>query len=106
MRSVKNILKEARMPQPQRTTLFVFRDGQIPIVDEQQVKFVDFEQAIADKLVPDGAIVATAQGPAIEFGDTEQDLIIDMRYGEDLAANDMQLYKSLFLEHFRNNMGA
>lgn len=94
----KSFLKEAAKMKLVNTTTFVFRDGQIPIIpDNGDVTYVDFEEALAQKMITPDMFDITRQGPAIVFDNTPEQAIYDLRAGRALIGDDLQLYRNLFL---------
>lgn len=98
----KQYLKEQDMLNIKNVTSFVFRDGMIPIVDQESsdVSYVDFEVALAKKLIDRSMFDITGQGPAIVFRDTPEQALIDERFASHMGGDDLQLYIRLF----RNKM--
>jgi hypothetical protein len=98
----KSYLKEQDMFNVKNMTTFVFRDGMIPIVnqDTSEVTFVDFEEALAKKLITTDMYDVTGQGPAVIFSDAPEQLSIDERFASHMGGDDLQLYIRLY----RNKM--
>lgn len=98
MLGFKSFLKEAEQVKPFYTTAFVFRDGQIPIVESNgDVIYVDFEQALAEKLITPDMFDITRQGPAIVFDNTSEQAIYDLRAGRGLIGDELNLYRNMFI---------
>lgn len=98
----REYLKEQQIMGITNTTTFVFRDGQIPVVDQESsaVSFVDFEEALDKKLITREMFDITGQGPAVVFDDAPEQLLIDERFANHLGGDDLQLYIRLY----RNKM--
>lgn len=103
----KQYLKEQQMQGYQTCTTFVFRDGMIPIVDdENNVEYVDFQRALQTGQLPSEIYEATSQGPAVVFYGTSETEMYDERYASMLNGDHLQTYKQLFrsfVESIDNN---
>ena len=72
LKGFKQHLKEQVVQDNGNVTSFVFRDGKIPIVDQETaaITYVDFEEALAKKLIKEDMFDTSSQGPVIVFRGT------------------------------------
>jgi hypothetical protein len=100
LRGFKQHLKEQVMQENGNVTSFVFRNGMIPIVDLETagIDYVDFEEALAKKLIKEDMFDTSAQGPVIVFRGTPDQVVIDERFAEHMGGDELQLYIQLFRE--------
>lgn len=78
---------------------FLFRDGEVPIFDNNgNLSFVDFEEAIADRLIPANMIDYSMQGPVVVFDATEENKSFDIRFADAMNGDAYQLYEKYFFE--------
>jgi hypothetical protein len=103
LRGFKQHLKEQVMQENGNVTSFVFRNGMIPIVDLETagVDYVDFEEALAKKLIKEDMFDVSAQGPVIVFRGTPDQVVIDERFAEHMGGDELQLYIQLFREEMQ-----
>jgi len=100
LKGFKQHLKEQVMQENGNVTSFVFRDGMIPIIDQETaaITYVDFEEALSKKLIKQDMFDVSAQGPVIVFRGTADQVVIDERFADHMGGNDLQLYIQLFRE--------
>lgn len=91
-------LNEEKIQKRGNTSSFIFRDGQIPIIDNNEnITYKDFEQALKDKDISRDMFDISRQGPVIVFSNTKEQIVCDERYASHLMGNALILYKKLFL---------
>lgn len=91
-------LNEEKIQKRGNTSSFIFRDGQIPIIDnDENITYKDFEQALKDKDISRDMFDISRQGPVIVFSNTKEQIVCDERYASHLMGNALILYKKLFL---------
>ena len=90
------------MEQNGNVTSFIFRDGMIPIVDKEtsDLSYVDFEEALSQKLIKPEMFDTSAQGPVIVFRDTDEQVTFDERFADHMGGDELQTYIALY----RRNM--
>lgn len=97
LKGFKQHLKEQVVQENGNVTSFVFRDGMIPIVDQDgAITYVDFEEALSKKLIKEDMFDVSAQGPVIVFRGTPDQVVVDERYAHHMTGNELQLYIQLF----------
>jgi hypothetical protein len=98
LRGFKQHLKEQVVKDLGNVTSFVFRDGMIPIVDQETaaVTYVDFEEALAKKLIKEDMFDTSAQGPVIVFRGAPDQVVVDERFASHMSGEELQLYIELF----------
>lgn len=103
LKGFRQHLKEQVVQENGNVTSFVFRNGMIPIVDLETaaVDYVDFEEALSKKLIKEDMFDTSAQGPVIVFRGTPEQVVIDERFAEHMAGDDLQLYIQLFREEMQ-----
>lgn len=103
LKGFRQHLKEEVVKDLGNVTSFVFRNGMIPIVDLETaaVEYVDFEEALAKKLIKEDMFDVSAQGPVIVFRGTPDQIVIDERCAEHMGGDDLQLYIQLFREEMQ-----
>lgn len=102
LKGFKQHLKEQVVEQNGNLTSFIFRDGMIPIVDKEtsNLSYVDFEEALSQKLIKPEMFDTSAQGPVIVFRDTDEQVTFDERFADHMGGDDLQTYITLY----RRNM--
>lgn len=91
-------LNEEKIQKRGNTSSFIFRDGQIPIIDNNEnIIYKDFEQALKDKDITRDMFDISRQGPVIIFSNTKEQIVCDERYASHLIGDALILYKKLFL---------
>jgi hypothetical protein len=85
-------------------TTFTFRDGLIPVfVKNEETKelvlsYVDFEDALNEKLIPTSFIDYSSQGPVVVFDNTKKTQGFDIRFAEVMIKDEFSVYEQLFIE--------
>lgn len=97
--SFKKFMKEnVQLKGKNRVASFTFRDGQIPIFDEKGIEtFVDFEDAIKDKLIPSDLIDYSRQGPVVVFENADTQESYDIRFADVMNGQAFESYKNNFM---------
>lgn len=104
----KDYLKENKlMKMNTGAASFIFRDGLIPIFkrnEEGELKetFVDFEDVLAQKLIPASFIDYSMQGPVVIFDNVDETFVSDNRFAESLNGEEFRKYRAFFLEQVLN----
>ena len=94
----KQYITEQTMSNYEPTTTFIFRDGMIPIVDQDtsEIQYVDFEEALSTGVLSRELYDITSQGPAVVFTGTPTTEMYDERYASMMIGDGLQLYIDLF----------
>ena len=102
LKGFKQHLKEQVVEQNGNVTSFIFRDGMIPIVDEETsaVTYVDFEEALSKNLINPDMFDVSSQGPVIVFRYTDEQVTFDERFADHMGGDELQTYIALY----RRNM--
>jgi hypothetical protein len=81
-------------------TSFIFRDGLIPIFDQlgQNVEFVDFEDALEQKLILPSMIDYSMQGPVVVFDEADETKTYDIRFADVISGEEYNTYRKLFMD--------
>jgi hypothetical protein len=76
---------------------FTFRDGLIPILDKRgNIEYVDFEDAIQQKLMPARMIDYSRNGPVVVFENSKKNEGFDLRYADLMNGNTYSTYVENF----------
>ena len=102
LKGFKQHLKEQVVEQNGNVTSFIFRDGMIPIVDEEtsEITYVDFEEALSKNLINPDMFDVSSQGPVIVFRYTDEQVTFDERFADHMGGDELQTYIALY----RRNM--
>ena len=104
MLGFRSYLQERKlMNMKSNVTSFIFRDGQIPIFVEvsegkYEVEFLDFEDALSQKLIPAEFIDYSMQGPVVVFDGVDQNKTFDIRFADAMNGEEFKLYEQFFME--------
>lgn len=76
---------------------FTFRDGLIPILSKSgEMDYVDFEDAITQKLIPKSMIDYSMHGPVVVFENSKNTEFFDLRYADIMNGNAYKTYVENF----------
>lgn len=100
----RSYLQERKlMNMKNNVTSFVFRDGQIPVFVEisegkYEVQFLDFEDALTQKLIPAEFLDYSMNGPVVVFDGVDQNRVFDIRFADAMNGEEFKLYEQFFME--------
>jgi hypothetical protein len=96
--SFKDFMTESRLLKMKNNVAsFVFRDGNIPILDRSgNIDYVDFEDAINQKMIPASMIDYSRYGPVVVFDNAKKNEGFDLRYADLMNGNTYKTYVENF----------